>query len=58
MIEPPLLVSSLITHAARHHGRTEIASHCSERDLHRYTYGECDARCWCLARGLVQLGHA
>ena len=35
MMEMPLLVSSLLVHAARHHGTTEIVSRRVEGDLHR-----------------------
>ena len=38
MMDMPLLVSSLIAHAARHAGDTEIVSKRVEGDLHRYTY--------------------
>ena len=38
MQEQPLLVSSLIDFASRHHAGTEIVSRRVEGDLHRYTY--------------------
>ena len=38
MMGAPLLISSIITHAARHYGSTEIVSRRTEGDLHRYTY--------------------
>ena len=44
MMDQPLLVSSLLKHAERHHGRQEIVSRRVEGDLHRYTFGELGAR--------------
>ncbi len=44
MMDMPLLVSSLITHAARHMGHAEIVSRRLEGDLHRYTYRDCERR--------------
>ena len=38
MQNQPLLISSLIEFAARHHGDAEIVSRRVEGDLHRYTY--------------------
>ncbi|MBE2262736.1 MAG: fatty-acid--CoA ligase [Burkholderiaceae bacterium] len=40
----PLLISSLITFAERHHGEGEIVSRRVEGDLHRYTYKDLAAR--------------
>ena len=40
MQEEPLLISSIIAHAARYHGDTEIVSRTVEGDIHRYTYAE------------------
>ena len=37
MMQMPLLISSLIEHADRHHGDTEIVSRRVEGDIHRYT---------------------
>ncbi|WP_321784595.1 3-(methylthio)propionyl-CoA ligase [Paraburkholderia sp. J94] len=56
MMDVPLLVSSLIAHAARHHGHTEIVSRRIEGDLHRYTYRDCEARAKQLAQALIVLG--
>ena len=36
----PLLISSLITFAERHHGDTEIVSRRVEGDIHRYTWAD------------------
>lgn len=38
MQNQPLLISSLIEFAERHHGDTEIVSRRVEGDIHRYTY--------------------
>ena len=38
MIETPLLISSLLTHAERNHPEREIVSRRVEGDLHRYRY--------------------
>ncbi|HEX5286238.1 MAG TPA: AMP-binding protein, partial [Polaromonas sp.] len=38
MQSQPLLISSLIEFAERHHGDAEIVSRRVEGDLHRYTY--------------------
>ena len=40
MMQQPLLISSLIVHAERHHGEQEIVSRRVEGDIHRYTYRE------------------
>jgi 3-(methylthio)propionyl---CoA ligase len=56
MMDVPLLVSSLIAHAARHHGSTEIVSRRIEGDLHRYTYRDCETRAKQLAQALIALG--
>lgn len=56
MMGAPLLISSIITHAARHYGSTEIVSRRTEGDLHRYTYGDCELRARKLAQALIKLG--
>ncbi len=56
MLQQPLLVSSLLTHAERHHGEQEIVSRRVEGDLHRYTFRELAARTRRLANGLAALG--
>ena len=48
MMQMPLLISSLIVHAARHHGDAEIVSRRVEGDIHRYH----------LARGRAALAQA
>jgi fatty-acyl-CoA synthase len=40
----PLLISSLITFAERHHGDTEIVSRRVEGDIHRYTWADVGRR--------------
>ena len=44
MMSQPLLISGLLTHAARHHADTEIVSQRTEGDIHRYTYADCHSR--------------
>lgn len=44
MMSQPLLISGLLTHAARHHADTEIVSRRTEGDIHRYTYADCHTR--------------
>ena len=44
MQNQPLMISSLIEHANRHHGEGEIVSRRVEGDLHRCTYKEIAAR--------------
>jgi acyl-CoA synthetase (AMP-forming)/AMP-acid ligase II len=56
MMDMPLLVSSLIAHAARYFGAAEIVSRRIEGDLHRYTYRDCELRAKRLAQGLIALG--
>jgi len=56
MMEMPLLVSSLIRHADRHHGSAEIVSRRVEGDIHRYTYRDAHARSRRLANALAKLG--
>ena len=56
MMDSPLLTSSLIVHAARHHGDTEIVSRSVEGPIHRTTYAEAEARAGRLAKALVALG--
>ncbi|HEY5856298.1 MAG TPA: 3-(methylthio)propionyl-CoA ligase [Aldersonia sp.] len=56
MMRQPLLVSSLLEHAERHHGRQQVVSRRVEGDLHRYTFGELAARSRQLAQALDALG--
>ena len=52
----PLLISSVIRHAAEHHGDTEIASRGADDVVHRYTYADAHRRACRLAHALVSLG--
>jgi 3-(methylthio)propionyl---CoA ligase len=56
MMQMPLLISGLITHAARHSGDAEIVSRPVEGDLHRYTWAEAELRSRKLAQALARLG--
>ena len=56
MMDVPLTVSSLLAHAARHFGSSEIVSRRIEGDLHRYTYRDCEKRAKQLAQALIALG--
>lgn len=51
MQSQPLLISSLIEHAQRHHGDTEIVSRRVEGDIHRYQWKD-------VARRARQVAHA
>lgn len=56
MMSRPLLISSILAHAARHHADTEIVTRRTEGDLHRYGYRECEQRARRLPKSLVALG--
>ncbi|MFN6994566.1 MAG: 3-(methylthio)propionyl-CoA ligase [Aquincola tertiaricarbonis] len=56
MMHMPLLISSLLTHAARHSGDTEIVSKRVEGDIHRTTWGEVALRARKVAQALARLG--
>ena len=56
MMQLPLLISSLIVHAERHHGDREIVSRRVEGDIHRTTYRELAARARRMANALGRLG--
>jgi fatty-acyl-CoA synthase len=56
MSERPLLVSTIIAHAATYHGDAEIVSRTVEGPIHRYTYREAERRAQQLARALLRLG--
>ncbi len=58
MQSQPLLISSLIDFAARHHGDAEIVSRRVEGDVHRYTYRDLSARSKQLANAVEALGVA
>jgi 3-(methylthio)propionyl---CoA ligase len=52
----PLMISSIIEHAALNHATTEIVSRTLEGDLHRYTYADAELRMRRLAKILNGLG--
>src|SRR6478735_9286804 len=56
MMQQPLLISSLLTHAERHHGEQEVVSRRVEGDVHRYTYKDMAARSRRLANALAAHG--
>ncbi len=56
MMQQPLLISSLLVHAERHHGEREVVSRRVEGDIHRCTYRELAARSRRMARALARLG--
>lgn len=56
MMQMPLLISSLIEHADRHHGDAEIVSRRVEGDVHRLTYRELHRRARQMANALDRLG--
>ena len=56
MMNVPLTISSLIRHADRHHGDTEIVSRTAEGPIHRYTYRDAHARARKMANALTRLG--
>jgi 3-(methylthio)propionyl---CoA ligase len=56
MMDQPLLISSLLSHAARFHGDIEIVSRTVEGPIHRYTYRDAEARSKRFAQALTRLG--
>ena len=56
MMQTPLLISSLIEHAERHHGDVEVVSRRVEGDIHRCTYRDLHRRARQLANALAALG--
>jgi len=56
MMDQPLLLSSLIEHAAANYAATEIVSRETHGPVHRYTYKYCAARARQLANALMALG--
>ncbi|MCW9040633.1 MAG: AMP-binding protein, partial [Rhodospirillales bacterium] len=56
MQKKQLLISSILTHAAAHHGEQEIVSNTIEGGMHRYTYADAEKRIMQLANALVRLG--
>jgi fatty-acyl-CoA synthase len=58
MMAKSLLTSTLIRHADRWHGDTEIVSRLTEGGIHRYTYRDAHRRARQLAKALQSLGVA
>ena len=56
MMQMPLMISSLIVHAARHFGDTEIVSKRAEGDLHRTDWTQTELRARKLAQAFERLG--
>ena len=56
MQSQPLLISSLITHAARHHPDAEVVSRTTEDAIHRTNYAGIERRARTLVRALMRLG--
>ena len=56
MMQQPLLISSLIVHAERHHGEREVVSRRVEGDIHRCTYKDIAARSRRVANVLGSFG--
>ncbi len=56
MMHMPLMISSLLTHAARHNGDVEIVSKRVEGDMHRTTWAGVELRSRKLAQALAKLG--
>ena len=50
MMNSPLLVSTILRHAATYHGTTEIVSKTVEGPIHRYTYADLSKRSQKLAK--------
>ncbi len=56
MMQEPLLISSLLVHAERHHGEQQVVSRRVEGDIHRESYRELAARSRRMANALAGLG--
>jgi fatty-acyl-CoA synthase len=56
MQQQPLMISSLLRHAARHHGGTEIVSKTADGTIHRTTWAGLERGARRLARALLALG--
>ena len=52
----PLLISTLIDHAARHHGDTQVVSRRVEGDIHRYTWADVQRRSKQVANAVIAMG--
>ena len=58
MMHMPLLTSTLLVHAERHHADQQIVSRRVEGDIHRYTYADLARRTRQLAKAVAALGVA
>jgi fatty-acyl-CoA synthase len=56
MMQQPLLISSLLVHAERHHGEQQVVSRRVEGDIHRISYRDLATRARRLAKALAGLG--
>lgn len=56
MMNTPLLVSSILRHAANYHADTEVVSQTVEGPVHRYTYSDLSKRSQKLANALQNMG--
>src|SRR6186713_2679034 len=56
MMQQPLLISSLLTHAERHHGEQQVVSRRVEGDIHRISYRELSSRARRMANAVAALG--
>jgi acyl-CoA synthetase (AMP-forming)/AMP-acid ligase II len=56
MMQQPLLISSLLIHAERHHGEQEVVSRRVEGDVHRITYRDLAVRSRRMANALAAAG--
>ncbi len=56
MMNTPLLVSSILRHAANYHADREVVSQTVEGHIHRYTYTELSKRSQQLANALKKMG--
>ena len=56
MMQMPLLTSTLLVHAERHHADQQIVSRRVEGDIHRYTYADLAQRARKLAKAVAALG--
>ena len=56
MQDHPLLISGLIAHAARNHGRREVVSRLGDGTIHRTNYATVERRARALAYTLESLG--
>ncbi len=56
MMQQPLLISSLLVHAERHHGDQQVVSRRVEGDIHRCTYRELAVRSRRMAKAIAACG--